>query len=131
MISKIFNKVNSGPWLIFLAALLWASDAPFRVGLLDDLPTVFIVLVEHLISLIVLAFFIPQTLKKLAAIRDWRSWAVLLVIGVGGSAGALLLFTQAFAYMNPSVVILLQKIQPVVAIVLAIVFLKEKLTKHF
>lgn len=128
-LNQVFNKFNTGPWLVFLAALLWASDAPFRVGLSAELPTTFIVLGEHLISLLVLAYFIPQTIKKIKALKTFKEWVSLLVIGVGGSAVALLLFTEAFSYMNPSVVILLQKIQPLIAIGLAYIFLKETLSK--
>ena len=124
-------KVNYGVWLVFIAAMLWASDAPFRVGLITELPIEFIVLMEHIISLVVLGFFIPKTVSKLRTIRTVKEWLGLIVISVGGSAGALLLFTSAFNYMNPSVVIVLQKIQPVIAIALAGIFLKEKLSKKF
>lgn len=133
MIKLLSEKTNFnyGVWLVFIAAMLWASDAPFRVGLITELPTEFIVLVEHLISLVVLGFFIPASIQKLRTIKSWKEWAGLLIISVGGSAGALLLFTYAFNYMNPSVVIVLQKIQPVLAIALATVFLKERLSHQF
>ena len=35
-----------GPYLIFFAAMLWATDAPFRLHLTQDLPSNLIVLVE-------------------------------------------------------------------------------------
>jgi drug/metabolite transporter (DMT)-like permease len=54
-------------------------------------------------------------------------WVALLIIGWGGSALATLLFTTAFAVGNPTVVILLQKTQPLFAIALAAILLRERL----
>jgi drug/metabolite transporter (DMT)-like permease len=54
-------------------------------------------------------------------------WVALLVIGWGGSALATLLFTTAFDVGNPTVVILLQKTQPLFAIALAAILLRERL----
>src|ERR671911_454510 len=51
----------------------------------------------------------------------------LLEIAWGGSALATLLFTTAFALGNPTVVILLQKTQPLFAIALDHLLLRERL----
>jgi drug/metabolite transporter (DMT)-like permease len=55
----------------------------------------------------------------------------VIIIAVGGSALASVAFTQAFKYVNPSVAILLQKLQPLIAIGLAASLLKEQLNKYF
>ena len=52
-------------------------------------------------------------------------------IGVLGSAIATLCFTKAFVLINPSLVILLQKLQPIVAITLASFIIGEKIQKPF
>jgi drug/metabolite transporter (DMT)-like permease len=64
-----------------------------------------------------------------ASLRRLRAsgWLALLVIGWGGSALATLLFTAAFAMGDPTVAILLQKVQPLFAILLAQVLLGERL----
>ncbi len=119
-----------GAYFVFLAALLWACDAPFRVYLSENLPTSIIVLVEHFIGLLIVAPFLWRyraTFKKMSAYQ----WLAALLIGIGGSAVALMLFTQAFTYMNPSVVIVLQKLQPLIAITLAVTLLGERTTKQF
>ena len=41
------------PFLIFFAAMLWATDAPFRLHLTKDLPSNFIVLGEHFFDILV------------------------------------------------------------------------------
>src|SRR3989338_2840348 len=44
------NKLaRYAPWLIVIASLLWATDAPFRKFLTGDLPATLIVLSEHII----------------------------------------------------------------------------------
>lgn len=110
--------------------MLWASDAPFRVHLTQELSSSFIVLAEHLIDILIvlpILFFTWHEVKQLNA----KQWSAVLFIGIGGSALALLLFTQAFVYMNPSVAIILQKLQPLIAIALAVGLLKETTGKRF
>jgi drug/metabolite transporter (DMT)-like permease len=124
------NNYRTGPWLVAFAAFLWAIDAPFRKYLTGELSSTTIVFMEHvLIGAIVLFTLWPYVheFKKL----DWRNWLAVAFIGIGGSAGATMLFTQSFHYVNPSVAILLQKVQPLFAIGLAAAVLHEKLTKRF
>lgn len=130
IISTSMNTSKTGPWLVALAALLWAIDAPFRKYLTLDLSSTTIVFMEHLlIALLVLPIFFKrfQELKKMGV----KEWLAILGIALGGSALATVFFTQSFSYVNPSVAILLQKIQPFVAILLATWLLKEKLSKKF
>ena len=119
-----------GPLLVFIAAMLWATDAPFRTHLTVDLSASFIVLAEHAVNLlfvIPILFFNWRELGKFTK----REWAAVLVIAIGGSALASIAFTQSFKYVNPSVAILLQKVQPLIAISLAALFLKEHMHRFF
>src|SRR4051812_26269659 len=119
-----------GPYLVFIAAMLWATDAPFRVHLTQALSSNFIVLGEHLVDVIVvlpILFLGWRELKKLS----WKEWGAVGIIAIGGSALASVAFTQAFHYVNPSVAILLQKLQPLIAIALAAIVLKEPLKPLF
>jgi len=112
--------------LVALGAALWGTDAVLRVPLLEVMSPPAIVLSEHLVLLL---YSVP------AVALGWRifprlgaaQWVALLVIAWGGSALATLLFTTAFAFGNPTVVILLQKTQPLFAIALAHVLLRERL----
>ena len=118
------------PYLIFIAAMLWATDAPFRMSLTKELNSNFIVLAEHFVDVLFIAPVLIvgfSRLKKLTA----REWAAALFIAICGSALASIAFTQAFHYVNPSVAILLQKLQPFIAISLAAGVLKEKLTIRY
>jgi drug/metabolite transporter (DMT)-like permease len=112
--------------LIAVGAAMWGTDGILRVPLLDVASPSQIVLLEHLVLLL---YSVP------AVVLGWRffrglgaaQWVALLVIGWGGSALATLLFTTAFDVGNPTVVILLQKTQPLFAIVLAAILLRERL----
>jgi drug/metabolite transporter (DMT)-like permease len=119
-----------GPALVFIAAMLWASDAPFRLHLTQSLSSTFIVFGEHFFDCLVavpILFFHWKDIKNLS----WREWLAVLFIAVGGSALGSVFFTQAFHYMNPSVVILLQKVQPLIAIFLAWAILGEQVHPRF
>ena len=112
--------------LVAVGAAMWGTDGLLRVPLLEVASPSQIVLLEHLVLLL---YSVP------AVVLGWRffrglgmaQWISLLVIGWGGSALATLLFTKAFAVGNPTVVILLQKTQPLFAIVLAAFLLRERL----
>ncbi len=119
-----------GPYLIFLAAMLWATDAPFRLHLTQELSSNFIVLAEHFVSVL---FVLPILLLNWSELKrlTLKDWVAVLFIAICGSALAAVAFTQAFHYVNPSVAILLQKLQPFIAISLAGVLLKERLSERF
>ncbi|MDP3993494.1 MAG: DMT family transporter [bacterium] len=124
------NQYKTGPWLVVIAALLWAVDAPFRKFLTQDLSSTTIVFMEHITIAALVLVFLWRFLRELKEL-SWKEWASVVFIAFGGSALATVLFTQSFHYLNPSVAILLQKVQPFIAILLAVVILKEKLSGKF
>lgn len=119
-----------GPALVFLAAMFWATDAPFRAQLTEGLPSTFIVFGEHLFALLIAVPVLIYFRHELARF-SMREWGALLLIGIGGSALASIAFTQAFHYVNPSVAVLLQKIQPLIVIALAGIMLRETFPRIF
>lgn len=120
----------AGIVFVMIAAGLWAADTLFRYPLLETNSTLQIVFFEHIVLVVMIA------LLQIAVPR-WRfayikgSLLPFILIGVLGSAIGTLAFTKAFTLMNPTIVILLQKLQPIVAITLSVILLKEKLQKHF
>ncbi|MFX3675511.1 MAG: DMT family transporter [bacterium] len=116
---------------IVAACLLWAVDTLIRYPLLFSGPSAQrIVFTEHLLLTL---FLVPMAWKSRAVF--WRAqvshifW--FFIIGAIGSAYATLAFTKAFSLINPSLVILLQKLQPLVAIGLAHVLLGERIRASF
>jgi drug/metabolite transporter (DMT)-like permease len=112
--------------LVAVGAAMWGTDGILRVPLLEVASPSQIVLLEHLVLLL---YSVPTVVLGWRFFRDLGTaqWIALLVIGWGGSALATLLFTTAFAVGNPTVVILLQKTQPLFAIALAAILLRERL----
>lgn len=126
-----------GSFWIIIAALLWATDALVRVRALDELSPTFMVWTEHLLIVGVMLLglpllwrFRPKLLKQLP-LRDGRLQILSLLVGAGGSALATVLFTAAFQSAHPSIVILLQKLQPIFVVLLARLFLREHPHKNF
>ncbi|AWP29305.1 DMT family transporter [Paenibacillus sp. Cedars] len=121
---------KGGFWLVVLGAALWGVDPLFRVILLKNLTSAQIVLLEHvIISLIA----IPVLWKNRMELKGlgWNHVGALLFISWGGSALATVLFTMGLSSGNLNAVLLLQKLQPLFAIILASLLLKEKLPRHF
>lgn len=124
------NPYKSGPWFVVIAALLWAVDAPFRKFLTGELSSTTIVLMEHITIAVLVFLFLFRYFKEFKNLA-FKEWLSAIFIAFGGSALATVFFTQSFHYVNPSVAILLQKVQPLIAILLAVVILQEKLTSKF
>lgn len=127
------TKKKTGPLIIFLSSLLWAGDAPFRKPLLvGGLSSGFIAFLEHIINTIAC---LPGLIRHHLELKNinWKQWLGLIYIGAGASALAAVLFVNGAVAMhyNFTVAALLQKFQPLFAILLAVIFLKEKLNPKF
>ena len=117
--------------LVAAACLLWAIDTLIRYPLLGEGVTAErIVFSEHLFLLLI---FIPVFIKRWDRFKKLELIDVFYFAMIGGLGSALgtIAFTKAFTLLNPTLVILLQKLQPVVAIVLARFILKEPIKKGF
>ena len=113
-------------WLVALAAALWGTDALLRLPLAGALPAATLVFWEHLILVVVLAPWLPRARRVWTALPA-RSKGAFVVIGAGSSALATVLFTQAFVVGGPVTPLVLQKLQPLVAALLATWLLGERL----
>lgn len=116
---------------VVAACALWALDTLIRYPLMQGgVNAVSIVFYEHLILTIIFSVVFFKSLKKVWQAKTSHYFYFFVVGGVG-SALATMAFTKAFSVLNPSLVILLQKFQPIVAILLARQVLKEEIKKMF
>ena len=129
-------NVKWGSFLVMGAAFLWASDGLFRYpviasGVRADL----VVFYEHVFLLVVTTVFYVGKLGKSRKISfslpPPSHCLFFFLLGGVGAGLATFCYTNAFSLINPSVVILLQKLQHFVAIPLAYLVLKEPLSKGF
>ena len=121
----------AGTFLVILACFLWGMDTLIRYPLVESgIPPVTIVFFEHIL---LTTFFSLRLLPAIKRIGELKLADVFsfIVIGGLGSAVATVAFTEAFEILNPSLVILLQKLQPLVAITLSALILKEEIQKQF
>lgn len=115
---------RGGALLIAIGAALWGTDAVLRVPLVSLMSSSAIVLAEHLLLLV---YAVPVLLWYRTSFTRLGTpqWMTLILIGWGSSGLATVLFTAGFATGDPTTVILLQKMQPLFAITLARLMLRE------
>ena len=132
MLSNLISlKQWTGPALVGLAAFLWATDALVRYPAIGKVDPTLIVLVEHILAVIILLPWVIRKHRDEIFALSPKEWLSALFCGVGGSAVATLFFTASFLFINPSVAVLLQKLQPVMVVVIAYLFLGERPAKKF
>jgi drug/metabolite transporter (DMT)-like permease len=124
------SRVSGGFWLVVLGAALWGVDPLFRIILLKSLTSSQIVLLEHIVLFLAAMPVLWRHRVELKGI-GLRQVGALLIVSWGGSAGATILFTMALSSGDLNAVLLLQKLQPIFAIGLAALILKERLPKNF
>ena len=121
------------PMFVIVAASLWAVDGIVLRPMLFNLPVPLVVFVESLIAAVLITPFMIKkfnSLKELK-IKDWLSFFAVALLG--GAIGTMAITKALFYvnYVNLSIVILIQKLQPVFALTLAVIFLSEKLPLKF
>ena len=117
--------------LVALAASLWGLDAWIRAPLAQSTAVATIVFGEHVVLVLLTLPFLAAALVAVVRL-GWRHVLAAVVIGAGSSALATILFTQAFVdghdFVTP---VVLQKVQPIVAVLCAGVILGERPRRSF
>lgn len=134
-IKKIDKRIFIGAGAIMLAALFWSLDGTFIRPKFYVLPAGLVVFLEHLLGFIVLSPFIFFNWHKIKSLTK-KSWgAIIWVCVFGGVIGTLMITKAFFAAVHGettfSTVIILQKLQPIFALLMARIILKEKLSHKF
>lgn len=122
-----------GPIFIIIASLLWSLDGILRRSLYS-LPPATIVFFEHALGLLIMTpFFIMPAIKEMKHLSK-KEWIAILVVSLFSGALGTIFYTSALTqvnYIQFSVVVLLQQLQPIWAISMAALLLKEKISKRF
>lgn len=123
---------NFGPIFVIIAALLWSFDGVLRRGLYS-LPPSTVVFYEHLLGAVVLLLLFGKWFPDLKKMTK-KEWVAIVIVSLFSGALGTIFYTAALGkvnYIQYSVVVLLQQLQPIWAISAAAILLKEKLTKSF
>ncbi|MFA5318452.1 MAG: EamA family transporter [Patescibacteria group bacterium] len=135
MKQKQNKNIYFGALAIMLAAFLWSLDGTFIRPNLYALPAALVVFLEHAMGFILLSPFIFLGWRRIKNLtpKDWT--AVLWVSIFGGLLGTLMITKAFFAAFGGettfATVIILQKLQPIFALFLAAILLKERLSFKF
>jgi len=121
------------PLFIIIAAILWGVDG---IVLRPELYTLPVALVVFLESSIVAIYLSPILFKNLAILKTLKTkdWIAFIGVAIFGGAIGIMSITKALFYVNfvnLSIVILIQKLQPLFALSLAAIILKERLPGRF
>jgi drug/metabolite transporter (DMT)-like permease len=129
--SAVSQKI--GAFFVAMAAMMWGFDAVVLTPRLYNLDVAYVVFMLHALPFAVMQ---PILFREYAWIRKMRPSDItflFLVALFGGALGTLAIVKALFlvGFKHLTVVALLQKLQPVFAILLARVVLKERLSKNF
>jgi drug/metabolite transporter (DMT)-like permease len=127
------NKYFFGALAVSLSAVLWGFDGIVLTPRLYNLEVSYVVFVLHLFPFLLMNFFLFREYRRLKEFTG-RDFLIFSLIGLfGGAIGTLAIVKALFLmdFNHLSVVVLLQKLQPIFAIILAVILLNEKLGKQF
>lgn len=115
-----------GVTLVAFAASLWGFDQWIRASLKGSVSASTIVFGEHVVLVALTLPFAFAALRSVVRL-GWRHVAAAIFVGAGASAVATILFTEAlFAHDDFVTPVVLQKVQPVFAVLAALLILGER-----
>jgi drug/metabolite transporter (DMT)-like permease len=122
-----------GALAICVSASLWGLDGVALTPRLYNLPVPLVVFLLHAVPFVLMQPFLYKSYRTFSSLRT-GDWVILLLVALtGGILGTFSIVKALFLvnFNQLSVVVLLQKLQPVFAIVLAGLLLKERITPRF
>ncbi len=127
------STTTVGALAICVAAALWGLDGVVLTPRLTGMAVPFVVFLLHALPFGLMQPVLFGCWRRLRSF-DRTTWAALFLVALtGGLLGTMFIVKALFlvGFKQLSVVVLLQKLQPVFAIFLASLLLKEKLTGRF
>ena len=112
---------------------MWGFDGVVLTPRLYNLDVGFVVFMLHLVPFVIMNIFLFKQYKWLSRFSRIDLLLLLLVALFGGALGTLAIVKALFLvnFQHLSIVVLLQKLQPIFAIILAVIILKEKFSRNF
>jgi drug/metabolite transporter (DMT)-like permease len=131
---KAENKtILKGTIAISISAILWGFDGVVLTPRLYNLDVGYVVFMLHLIPFVLMNIFLYKQYSQLKLFVRQDYITMFLISLFGGVLGTIAIVKALFLvnFQHLSVVVLLQKLQPIFAILLAAILLKERIKKNF
>jgi drug/metabolite transporter (DMT)-like permease len=130
---KVIHSKTAGALLICIAAILWGFDGVVLTPRLHNLDVELVVFMLHFIPFFLFSIFLSKEYKNLKEFTKLDFLGFFLVALFGGALGTMAIVKALFLvnFQQLTIVVLLQKLQPIFAIALASIVLKEKLNANF
>src|SRR3954463_6982486 len=126
----LLRSRSTGIMFVAAAAALGGMDAWTPQPLAQSTDVATIVFGEHLVLVLCTLPFLAGAFAAVFRL-GWRYVLAAVVIGAGSSALATIFFTQAFVDGDPVTPVVLQKVQPIIAVVAARLILGERPRPRF
>ncbi len=127
------NRKIIGALFICTSSLMWGLDGVVLTPSLHNLQVPLVVLIFHILPFLVFNIVLKGEQKQIKnfVAKDYLLFTLLAL--TGGALGTISIVKALFLvnFHKLSIVILLQKLQPVFAIILASILLKEKIRSSF
>jgi drug/metabolite transporter (DMT)-like permease len=122
-----------GAIAVSLASIMWGFDGIVLTPRLYNLDVTYVVFMLHLMPFAIMNTFLYRNYSLLKKFSLSDFFGFFLVALFGGALGTIAIVKALFLvnFKHLTVVVLLQKLQPVFAIILASLILKEKFRKRF
>jgi len=122
-----------GGMAISIAAILWGLDGVVLTPRLYRLPIDYVVFIFHIIPFLIMSLVFTRQFRYLKKFTKSDYFFLFLIALFGGAVGTLSIVKALFlvGFQKLSVVVLLQKLQPVFGIVLASFILNERLGPRY
>ena len=131
--NKKIGSILGGALAVSFASILWGFDGVVLTPRLFNLDIGYVVFMLHLIPFIIMSVAFRSQFSQFTHFTRSDLLILLLISLAGGVIGTFSIVKALFLveFRDLTIVVLLQKLQPVFAITLAAIILKEKLKKNF
>lgn len=127
------KNIILGAVAVSVSAIFWGFDGIVLTPRLYNLDVGYVVFMLHAIPFVIMNFFLFREYRYLKMFSPNDYFFVGLIALFGGAIGTMAIVHALFLvkFQHLTIVVLLQKLQPVFGIALAAIILKEKLGKYY
>lgn len=127
------KNIILGAVAVSISAIFWGFDGIVLTPRLYNLDVGYVVFMLHAIPFVIMNLFLFREYKYLKTFSPSDYFFIGLIALFGGAIGTMAIVRALFLvnFQHLTIVVLLQKLQPIFGIALAAIILKEKLGKYY